>query len=164
MHSARLLVPFQECRRRDAGTRLFMPLRVESVEYLLRFIDGAQEHYQVAYRASIEVEKIRGRWRYRGHASRQLSLYNKAGERFEQADTDRRLELLLDMDSDELDDWHRWHECKFNPDASLEEDAFEEIVQEHSRGFAASVVADKSRLVQRFRHMYKGVEAISEIA
>ncbi|MDA3922227.1 MAG: hypothetical protein PF501_16335 [Salinisphaera sp.] len=163
MKSSNIRVPFQRSRRRGDGDRLFLPLRLQIAEYLLRFSDGTHERYQVAYNASIEAEKSRQRWQYRGHVSRQLSLYNRAGERFGKVDGDRRIELIPEAGHNTMADWHGWRECVLEPGPSLPEDEFEKIIGWLSRASAASVIADKRRLERDFRRVYKCLESISEI-
>lgn len=153
-------VRFQQCRRRHASGRLFLPLRLAAVDYLLRFTDGAQERYRVAYTASLEARQARRRWHYRGHVSRQLSIYNRAGERFDKADADRRLELPPPIDHNAATDWH---ECAFTGNSELGEKELERILQGITHAITASVIADKRRVESHFRHTYKGVEAVSEI-
>lgn len=163
MSSGNIRVPFQPCRRSGAGERLFLPVRLRTVDYLLRFTDGAHERYQVAYIASLEARKFRQHWRYRGHVSRQISIYNRAGEQFEKVNADRRLDPSIQDSRDAIVDWRDWHECAFNHDTATPEDEFGEIFHSLTRAFAASIIADKRQVEAHFQRMYKGIEALSEI-
>lgn len=151
---------FQQCRRRHASGRLFLPLRLSATDYLLCFTDGAQERYSVAYTAGIEAAQSRHGWLYRGHVSRQLSIYNRAGERFEKADADRRLQLSSDDDHNAATDWH---ECAFTGNSDLGEKELERILQRITNAIMVSVIADRRRVESHFRDAFKGVEAVSEI-
>lgn len=151
---------FQQGRRRQESGRLFLPLRLSAVDYLVCFTDGAQERYSVAYTAGIEAEQSRHGWHYRGHVSRQLSIYNRAGERFDKADADRRLEL---MSGDDHNTATNWHECALTDSADLAEKELSQVLQRIKTAIMVSVMADKRRLESNFRHAFKGVEAVSEI-
>ncbi|MGB7754572.1 MAG: hypothetical protein WBL23_00715, partial [Salinisphaera sp.] len=128
-----------------------------------RFTEGTQERYQSAYTASIQVERFEQRWRYRGHVSRQLSVYNRAGERFEKANVNRRAELLPADPDQTAPGWHQWKEWDFGPEPCSPEGDFQPIVDWLVMASAITVVVEKRRLESQFRQMYNGVEALSEI-
>lgn len=165
MHSGNLRAAFQRCRRKDGEHRLFLPVRLPTFHFLLRFIDGTQEHYRVGYSASIEAEKLPHGRRYRGHISRHFSIYNRAGEEFEKTGVDRRVELGSALNHGvETADWRRWREGRGSHESlSQAGDEFEEIYQGLMRSFGMAVMADKRRVEEQFRYIYKGVEAVSEV-
>ncbi|GAB3678192.1 hypothetical protein [Salinisphaera aquimarina] len=115
------------------------------------------------YTASIEARQVRQHWRYRGHASCQISIYNRAGQRFEQADTDRRVELSQHVRAAAAASIRGRREYAFERESSLSDDEFDEIVQWLTESFNLAIVADKRRVENHFRQMYDGLEAISEI-
>ncbi|MGB7757162.1 MAG: hypothetical protein WBL23_13965 [Salinisphaera sp.] len=164
MHSGNFRAPFQPCRRKDGKQRAFLPVRLPMFHFLLRFIDGTQEQYRLRYDAGIEAEESPRCWRYRGHISRHLSIYNRAGEEFEKTGIDRRFELTPALNHGvDTADWRRWREGRGGREPSQTGDEFEEIYRELMRSFAMAVMADKRRVEEQFRYLYQGVEAVSEV-
>lgn len=161
-NSLRVILDTLGPAKAEAERRLMIPLRFQLVEYLVRFLDGGHERYQITYTAGIEAETLADRWRYRGHCWRQVGLVNRAGERFEKSGLDRSIELSPGIGGKSEQDWSVWRECPYQGSPPSAEREFKDVSTLLMRRFEPLVIADKRSMENYFRHAYPGTEAVSE--
>lgn len=146
------------------GEHVFYPLRSEWVMYLLRFMDGSHERYQIAYTGGIEAQALDRGWRCRARCLRQMGMLNQAGERFEKIDGEGLAALAETASENGQGAWDCWRQSPEQAAAAAHSRAFREAMQALTHGFGWVVMRDKMAMESHFRRTFKGLEALSEVA
>lgn len=153
-------------RQSDARGHFLLPLRVDTADLLLRFLDGAMERYQLTYATGVEIAGSGSEWQYRGYVSRGLSIYNRAGECFTKHLADRRSELATpatDSMTNGYRAWRNWPLGQQRPDPDLPAECLRVLARSLERAFMLAIIDDKRRLAGQFERRYPGATAVSEV-